>query len=198
MSDSPPYGAYPQPPAAPSPLKPLLVIVLALALVLVVAVAALAAFFLLRDEDDPAQGGPATLRRPVQFLHVRASGPAPCKAGMLPDPSDRECLQVGSGMTIGQVDDIRVKRPDPARGVTGFYVAVSFTQKDAQTFTQMTTTASRAQPPANQIAIVSEGMVLSAPAVATPITGGKVEISGPSHQFTRSYTENLVRRITGR
>ncbi|MFF5264285.1 hypothetical protein ACFY4C_35625 [Actinomadura viridis] len=198
---TPPYGAYPPPPPAPAPApvsrNTWLIPVLAVAMVSVVAGAALLAFLFLREED-PGAGGPATLRRPVQFLTVRAAEPAPCKAGLLADPSGAECLQVGTGMEIARVDDIRVQPPDPARGRTGYSVAISFTPEDARTFTGMTTTAAQAQSPANRIAIIAEGRVLSAPAVSSPITGGRVEISGPADKFTRDYTTDLVRRITGR
>ncbi|GAA3980281.1 hypothetical protein GCM10023085_73270 [Actinomadura viridis] len=194
---TPPYGAYPPPPPAPPPRRTWLIPVLALAVVPVVAGAALLAFLLLREED-PAAGGPATLRRPVQFLAVQASEPVPCKPGLLADPSGTECLQVGTGMEIARVADIRVQTPDPARGRTGYSVAISFTPEDARTFTELTTTAAQAQSPANRIAIIAEGRVLSAPAVSSPINGGKVEISGPSGQFTKDYTTDLVRRITGR
>jgi preprotein translocase subunit SecD len=101
-------------------------------------------------------------------------------------------------MSIGRVDDIRAQPPDPARGSAGFTVAITLTRQDTQSFAQLTTTASQAQPPANRIAILVEGQVVSAPQVTSPITAGKVEISGPSQEFTRAYTEGLVRRITGR
>jgi preprotein translocase subunit SecD len=100
-------------------------------------------------------------------------------------------------MTVGRVADIRAQGPDPSQGRTGHIVAVTFVPDDARTFTAMTAAAARAQPPANRIAIVAEGRVLSAPAVAEPISGGTVQISGPPATFTRDYTEGLVRRITG-
>ncbi|MFC5752316.1 SecDF P1 head subdomain-containing protein [Actinomadura rugatobispora] len=210
MSDPPPPGAYPPPPSdtpppgfsppPPGPSRKIwLIPVLVVALAIVVAAVSLtAALVLSGDEDDELPSGPAVLRRPVQFLAVRAAQPGPCAAEWLPIASENECLQVGSGMTIGRVDDIRVQPPDPARGSTGFTVAISLTAQDARSFAQLTTTASQAQAPADRIAIVVEGQVLSAPQVASPITGGKVEISGPADLFTRDHTEGLVRRITGR
>ncbi|XVQ08781.1 SecDF P1 head subdomain-containing protein [Spirillospora sp. CA-255316] len=193
----PPPGPYPPPPAPPRRMWLIPVLVVALAIV-VAAVSLTVALLLAGDDDDEPPSGPAVLRRPVQFVPVRAVEPAPCKPGWLPDTSAGECLQMGAGMSIGRVDDIRAQPPDPSRGSTGFTVAITLTRQDAQSFGRLTTTASQSQPPANRIAILAEGQVLSAPQVTTPITGGKVEISGPAHEFTRDRTEGLVRRITGR
>ncbi|MFI0355796.1 SecDF P1 head subdomain-containing protein [Actinomadura sp. 9N407] len=199
MSDPPPYGAFPPPPpTAPPRRAPWLIPVIVVAVVLVVAVAALVTFVLLSADDDSGREGPAVLREPVRFLAVQASEPAPCAAGLLPDPSGGECLKLGAGMTVDRVDDIHAQSPDPERGRTGYSVAISFNREDAQAFTRLTETAARAQDPANRIAIIAEGKVLSAPTVSSPITGGSVEISGPSAQFTKDYTQDLVRRITGR
>jgi preprotein translocase subunit SecD len=170
--------------------------VLILGAVFVLGVTFLLAYALLR-EKDPLERGPSTLSRPVSFVPVQAAADGPCRPGWLEDPSDGKCLQTGSGMTVRRVEGIRVQTPGGASGRTGYTVAISFGSTDARTFAAMTEAAARRQDPANRIAIVAEGRVLSAPAVATAITGGQVEISGPSTRFTREYTEDLVRRITG-
>ncbi|MEU6040826.1 hypothetical protein ABZ801_36080 [Actinomadura sp. NPDC047616] len=201
MSDPLPHGPYQPAPGGPPPNRSWLLPHLLLGLVFVIAVVAVAAlvtFRVLRDQEDPDTGGPTVLSRPVRFLAVQKSEPGPCKPGLLPDLSSVECLQVGSGMTIGRVADIRVRPPDAARGRTSHVVAISLIRQDAQTFATMTTKAAQAQPPANRIAIIAEGRVLSAPAVTSPITGGEIEITGSASQFTKEYTEGLVHRITGR
>ncbi|GLW66282.1 hypothetical protein Arub01_45260 [Actinomadura rubrobrunea] len=164
----------------------------------VVVAVGLAAFLLLRDQKDADSGGPTTLKRPVRFLAVEAVEAAPCGIGLLPDPDSGECLKVGSGMTVGRVDDIRVQPPDPVSGRNGYSVRITLTRQDAQAFAALTAAAARAQPPANRIAIVAEGQVLYSPQVSSPIPGGEVEISGPPEKFTKEHTEAMLRRITGR
>ncbi|MEW2352336.1 hypothetical protein [Spirillospora sp. NPDC029432] len=163
--------------------------------VTVLGVAVLGAYALLR-EKDPAAGGSGRLKQPVSFVPVLAAADGPCGQAWLADPSDGRCLQVGSGMTIREVEDIRV-RPPGSEGRTTHTVAMSFTPADARTFAALTAAAAKRQEPANRIAVLAQGEVLAAPTVAAPITGGKVEISGPADRFTEAYTEDLVRRILG-
>jgi hypothetical protein len=194
-----PQGAFPPPPpfsGPPSRRLAWLIPVLVVGVVIVLCLVGVVTYLVVRDEDA-TEGGPAQLRRPVSFAPVRSSAPGPCGPGTLEDETDGQCLQVGSGMTIHRVEDIRVQPPGGASGSTGFTVAMTFTSQDSQAFATLTAAAAQQQPPANRIAIVAEGRLLSAPTVSAAITGGKVEISGPSSRFTRDYTENLVRRITG-
>ncbi|MFB4315273.1 hypothetical protein [Actinomadura sp. 21ATH] len=200
QSDPPPYGAQPPPPPfSPPPSLPprrtWLIPVLILGTVAVLGAALLGAYALLR-EKDPADGGPARLKQPVSFVPVRATAAAPCERGWLAEPGSGQCLQVGSGMTIREVEDIRV-RPPGSEGRTTHAVTMSFTPADARTFAALTAAAARQPEPANRIAVLAQGEVLAAPTVTAPITGGKVEITGSADRFTRAYTEDLVRRITG-
>lgn len=72
---------------------------------------------------------------------------------------------------------------------TGWLVDITFTSRGAKRFADLTTELARQQPPTNEVAIVLDGSVLSAPAVQTTIPNGKVQISG---SFTRSSARELA------
>ncbi|MFG3055285.1 hypothetical protein ACGFZP_30660 [Kitasatospora sp. NPDC048239] len=60
----------------------------------------------------------------------------------------------------------------------GWQVTLSFNQKGAAAFTEVTGKLAQRSDPANQIAILLDGTVVSHPAVMQAITGGEVVISG--------------------
>ncbi|WP_131737378.1 SecDF P1 head subdomain-containing protein [Actinomadura roseirufa] len=175
---------------------------LAGAAAVVLAIAGVIGFLVLRGEDeDPAAGGPVDLREPLTFQEVAATAPAPCAAGMLPDPEEATCYRLGaSAMTVRRLERLRILGPDAAHGQSGWRLALTLTRADAAGFGRMSGQAA-ARPdgsPGRRIAMVAGGRVLSAPAIqGGPITGGDLEISG-SRLFTRPYLEDLARRLSGR
>lgn len=68
-------------------------------------------------------------------------------------------------------------------------VQVSLTPDAADAFAQVTGRVSAMQPPLNQLAIVLNGVVVSAPAVQEPIAGGELQVTG---QFTQRDAEALA------
>ncbi|MFC7616118.1 hypothetical protein ACFQV2_24255 [Actinokineospora soli] len=71
----------------------------------------------------------------------------------------------------------------------GWVVIVTLTAQDAMEFGDWTTNHI-----GQQLAIVVDGDVVSAPTIEGPILGGSVQISGP---FTKDEAEDLADAITG-
>lgn len=66
----------------------------------------------------------------------------------------------------------------PQQGAGSWQVELQMTTEGAKKFATSTQTLSAAEAPANQFAIVLDGVVISAPAVNEPILGGSAVISG--------------------
>ncbi len=71
----------------------------------------------------------------------------------------------------------------------GWAVQVSLTDQAASVFADVTKRVSQLGPPLNQLAIVLNGAVVSAPVVQEPINGGVLQITG---DFTQSEAEALA------
>jgi preprotein translocase subunit SecD len=65
---------------------------------------------------------------------------------------------------------------DPSTGE--WLVQLSFKGQGPQQWSAVTTTAFNSSPPRNQVAMVLDGVVISAPTIQEPITGGRAQISG--------------------
>ncbi|SFI92771.1 preprotein translocase subunit SecD [Streptosporangium canum] len=63
-------------------------------------------------------------------------------------------------------------------------VQLSFKGDGPTQWSKVTTTAFNSQPPRNQVAMVLDGVVISAPVIQEPITGGRAQISGSFTQVT--------------
>lgn len=75
----------------------------------------------------------------------------------------------------------------------GWAVSVTLTEAAADDFAQVTGRLSSARPPLNQLAIVLNGAVVSAPAVNERITGGELQISGAfAQQEAEALASSLV------
>ncbi|GAA2145061.1 SecDF P1 head subdomain-containing protein [Actinomadura napierensis] len=201
-----PPAAYPllgsggqAPPETRSRRAPLLLLAGGAALVAVLLIAGAVTYLATRGDDggDGDDGGPAALRQPMVLQQVAEVSQAPCAAGTLPEASGTSCYRLaGGGMTVRLVR--HMKAVPPAGGTTSWAIQMELTEADARAFADLSGQAARQAPgsPANRIAMVVGGRVLSAPAVTGgPITGGSVQISG---RFTRSGAEDLIARITGR
>ncbi|MCZ4123771.1 SecDF P1 head subdomain-containing protein [Streptomyces sp. H39-S7] len=75
----------------------------------------------------------------------------------------------------------------------GWMVNLELTTAGGAKFAQLTGTLAQQQSPANQIGILLDRTVLSAPSVSQSITGGKVQISG---HLTRTSAEDLAAQIS--
>lgn len=133
-----------------------------------------------------------TVRGTLQLRKVLAVTPSACPAGdagRVTSVKADACYQLGDGMTVTKVKDARLVPPDASRGQTGYSVEIAFQPQDAARFGTLSGEVAREQPPRNQLAIVVDGKVSSAPTVAEAITGGKISIAGA---FTRKDAQHYV------
>jgi hypothetical protein len=167
-----------------------------LGLVLIAVLVTGAVLLLRNDNNESAGSGPATkpaVPEAVQFRRVIKTEPGVCEA----PSASTACGSDGSRYTRGKVelDGSHVTEVTAAAGQdTAWYVNLSLDQEGGQLFGQLTTELAAKTPPANQLAIVVRGRVVSAPVVMSPITGGKVQISS---KFTKQDAEKLASEITG-
>ncbi|MGC4938800.1 SecDF P1 head subdomain-containing protein [Kribbella sp. DT2] len=80
------------------------------------------------------------------------------------------------------------------RGVEAWVVALKLDDAGAQRFGELTADLAKKAPPANQIAIVVDSRVVSAPSVMSAISGGQLEVSGA---FSEEGAEKLAEAIGG-
>jgi hypothetical protein len=140
------------------------------------------------DREDSPQ-----LRRPLGIQRVTELTPGACTDGSgVPNVDGTECYKLAPGMTVTRVEKIEALI-DPSGG-SGWQVHIDLAPADGTAFGSLTTQVAAEQPPRNQLALVVDGKVISAPSVQEPITGGQVQISA---NFSRSDVERLVDRMTG-
>jgi hypothetical protein len=184
---SPPY---PEPPRRP--VKPTAVLWVgagALALLVV------AAIIVVLTTSGNSSGG--RLKGSLQIRKVLGMTNTPCPPGdttRLTSVDSAACYQLGDGMTVTTVKRLEVRPPDPARGSTDFTVQLTLVPADAARFGTLTGQVVGQQEPRNQIAIVVNGKVVSAPVVREPITGGDIVIEGG---FDRPKAQRYVDLIRG-
>lgn len=147
--------------------------------------------------DEPRSAEPtttvtaATFKRPLEMRSVAEVSQKPCATGALAG-DDGSCYRLaGETLTIERVKDLQMQ-PDANSG--GFIVLLTLYPEDAKAFGDLTTKLSKEQTPRNQLAVVVDEKVVTAPAVMSPITGGEVQITG---SFDRNGAEQLVKRLTG-
>ncbi|MBB2914995.1 preprotein translocase subunit SecD [Streptosporangium becharense] len=76
---------------------------------------------------------------------------------------------------------------------TGAWVVqLSFKGQGPDQWSKLTTTAFNSQAPRNQVAVVLDGVVISAPAIQEPITGGRAQITGG---FTQPEADELANQL---
>ncbi|WFB09010.1 hypothetical protein LRS74_19655 [Streptomyces sp. LX-29] len=154
-----------------------------------------------RPADRPS-GGPsgASTPRPVRgaplrFLPVEREAPGACRSASATSFTERSdtagtsCLTVtpreSDGMTI--TGTLAAKASLDQYG-SGWIVTITLTDADARRFGELSGRLATRTPPSNRVAMIRDGRLLSAPAVTTAITGGKVQISG-------SFTPDTARRL---
>ncbi|MDX6243185.1 MAG: preprotein translocase subunit SecD, partial [Frankiales bacterium] len=74
----------------------------------------------------------------------------------------------------------------------GWLVQLNFTSSGADHFGKLTTAVTSLASPLNQVAVVLDGVVESAPVIQSAITGGQAQITGGTGGFTQADTESLA------
>ena len=88
--------------------------------------------------------------------------------------------------------------PNPQQGQTSWTVSMTFKKAGADQFYRATQDAYKAYQtsstsPQAQVAIVLDGLTVSAPSISNgPIGGGNAQIYGPADSFTQDYATNLA------
>ncbi|WP_344968307.1 protein translocase subunit SecD [Streptosporangium fragile] len=160
--------------------------------------------------DDPLAGvdttgiDPAALERFKTLDCAKEMG-----QGAQDDPNQQ---YVGCGLEDGNdadpKNDVYVKYILDKAAVTGtsidsatsgvdqttgeWLVQLSFKGQGPEQWSKVTTTAFNSQAPRNQVAMVLDGVVISAPVIQEPITGGRAQISGG---FTQPTADELANQL---
>ncbi|GGO87820.1 hypothetical protein GCM10012280_27170 [Wenjunlia tyrosinilytica] len=142
-----------------------------------------------------ASSPPAEVRRQLDALTCPA---APAKAPPEPSGPLLACAQDGQEkFALGPVavrgSEVRDASASISPDSGGWQINVTFSAKGAKRFGDLTQKLAAEQPTGgNRLAIVLDGVVMSAPSVMSRIPGGKVQISGG---FTRDKAEELAAAI---
>ncbi|MET7334398.1 hypothetical protein [Nonomuraea sp. NPDC005650] len=114
----------------------------------------------------------------------------PCATGTVGALDGTSCYKLGQGLT-----DITAEKAEAglSGGVT-WVVQVTLNNTDSAKFAALTSALYQLPTPRNQLAIVIDGKVVTAPAITQPISGPALEISGA---FTQKDATDLARRLTG-
>lgn len=188
------------PPPKRSSKGPLL-IVGGLVLLLVLVVGTAVTLLVTRTDGKPAATDtPAVRTKPsdpkaVEFRRVLTSKTGTCPT---PAPDGTACDDKGTVYTLGKVEldgsHVTEVKSDYNSANNYWYVTIAFDPEGDKLFTQLTGALAKQDPPANMLAIVVHGRVVSAPSVQSEITGGQVQITG---NFDRTAVEALAKQITG-
>jgi preprotein translocase subunit SecD len=131
----------------------------------------------------------------VQFRRVLSAKAGTCPT---PAPAGTACDAKGMRYTLGKVELDGSNVTEVKTGIQenggNWYVGLTLDSEGTKLFAQLTTALAKQTPPSNQLAIVVDDQVVTAPSVMSPITAGKIEISGG---YTRDSAEELATKITG-
>ncbi|TDD26175.1 protein translocase subunit SecD [Nonomuraea diastatica] len=139
--------------------------------------------------DDPNALGvnpegidPAVL---AQFKKLNCADPANRGQGVQDDPNKQYagCESDGSFKYVLDVakvvgTDIDTASAGVRQGTTEWVVQLDFKSKGAGEWSKLTTAAYNSQEPRNKVAVVLDGVVITAPNIIGPIPGGRAEITG--------------------
>ncbi|MFF0268971.1 hypothetical protein [Kribbella sp. NPDC004536] len=201
----PPFGPPPGPPMFGPPPKrssrgPLLVVG-GLVLLLVIVVGVAVTLLVTRTDDTPAAHDTPVVRtkpsdpKAVEFRRVLTSTTGTCPT---PAADGTACDDKGMRYTLGKVEldgsHVTDVKSDYDSTNNYWYVIITLDPEGDKLFAQLTGALAKQAPPANLLAIVVHGRVVSAPSVQSEITGGQVQITG---NFDRTAVEALAKQITG-
>ncbi len=113
------------------------------------------------------------------------------RATMGCDPTGQMKYLLGPAAIIGE----RVARASSGvpQGQVSHVVTLEFDEEGTNTFSQMTTAMVSKQAPANQFAVVLDGVVQSAPRVQTTITNGQAQITGSFTAESAAELANILK-----
>nr|WP_240776917.1 protein translocase subunit SecD [Nonomuraea basaltis] len=144
--------------------------------------------------EDPNAGintegiDPAVL---AQFNKLNCADPANRGQGVQDDPAKQyaACETDGSYKYVLDVakvvgTDIDTATAGIQQGTTEWVVQLDFKSKGAGAWGDLTTQAYNSQEPRNKVAVVLDGVVITAPNIISPITGGRAEITGGFDQIS--------------
>ncbi|GAA3426692.1 hypothetical protein GCM10018953_38750 [Streptosporangium nondiastaticum] len=184
-------GAVPGPEAPGDPRASRLttgVLIAALVVVvLVTGVLATLAVLMTRNPDAPLGAKPPQrLAAPIHFAPVLAAQPGPCaSAEDMPDEAGQTCYTLAEGVSVNAVRKIETVRD--ANG--GYAVRIAFAPAFRDLINDLTKDALN-----QQIAMVVQEKVVSAPRVAQEITDDSLSITGFA---TKEEADALVSRLGG-
>ncbi|HEU5155399.1 MAG TPA: hypothetical protein VFU43_00245 [Streptosporangiaceae bacterium] len=188
-----PYWSQPPPNSPPPPHEPRKRNTTAIVLIAVAAIAATAlvttAIMLGTGIGDDASRS----AMPLRIEQVVASSAGACVDGAgVPSSDGTTCYQLTTGgLTIARFQKVEVM---PSAVSRGWLILLTLRPDDGVAFERLTTQVHQARPPRNQLALVVDGRVISAPTVQGPISGGKVQIEG---NFTRDAAQHIADQLDG-
>ncbi len=128
--------------------------------------------------------GPFDLQQPLELAPVVAAG-AP-SVTVAPDPDGAQLALAAPFLTITRLEHASLQRAEYDNSWT---IQIGMTDRDAQTFGAWTS-----EHITEQLAIVINERVVSAPTIQAAITTGDVVIAG---QFTEREASDLLAQLTG-
>ncbi|MFF5113978.1 protein translocase subunit SecD [Streptosporangium sp. NPDC000509] len=151
--------------------------------------------------DDPMAGVDPTGIDPEalkQFQALDCAKNAGVGAQDAPDKQYVGCSQDGSTKFVLEKAAVTGTSIDTASSgvdqTTGeWLVQLSFKGQGPDQWSKVTTTAFNSQAPRNQVAMVLDGVIISAPVIQEPITGGRAQISGSFNQVTADELANQLK-----
>ncbi|MFI6599746.1 protein translocase subunit SecD [Nonomuraea sp. NPDC050536] len=139
---------------------------------------------------------PAVLK---QFQALNCADPKKRGQGVQDDPSKQlaACDKDGQAKYILDVAKVVGTDIDSAgagirQGTTEWLVQLDFKSKGAAEWSKLTSVAYNSQEPRNRVAVVLDGVVITAPNILGPIPGGRAEITGG---FTQKTANDLAEQL---
>ncbi len=127
---------------------------------------------------DAAPSAPVDLAQPIELAIVTETGQPPCSGDYLPSPEQDECLLLGDGIEVTELEELTMATPVTPSGADSGEQVLNLTLTDADGEAFYDLTARAAELPHPRLAILVDGDVVSAPTLAQPIPGGMMEIAG--------------------
>jgi hypothetical protein len=140
--------------------------------------------FQLRPVLDESRG--PTVRCPAQI----ETTPATSQPFVACSIDRRVRFELGPAVTTGR--DVVTATTQPAASGPQWVVALTLTPAGTSTVLAATTAASELASPRNSLALLVDGVVVSAPHFDAPVSGGGIEVTGP---FTQQQAQILASRI---
>lgn len=127
----------------------------------------------------------------AQFNKLNCADPANRGQGVQDDPKKQyaACETDGSYKYVLDVakvvgTDIDTASAGVRQGTVEWVVQLDFKSKGAAEWSKLTTAAYNSQEPRNKVAVVLDGVVITAPNIISPIPGGRAEITGGFDQLS--------------